>query len=196
MTYHSNKNLTVVNFVGGPGCGKSTTAADLYVKMKRLGLKVELVPEYAKDMVWDRVNPEDFTEQLNIFNGQHKRVRRLVSHGIDFAIVDSPIFLAILYSDMYSPFFAASSLRNIAREIYDTYDNVTINIDRGNIPYQQWGRNESEDKARELDQRVLTYMAETDLPYNVVTLGDTTTCDALNIVQYHVSGTLKQFLVP
>ena len=51
--FHENKKLTVINFFGGPGCGKSTTAAELFAKMKKANYKVELVHEVAKDFIWE-----------------------------------------------------------------------------------------------------------------------------------------------
>lgn len=42
-----------VNLFGGPGAGKSTTAASLFAEMKKLGKNVELVTEVAKDFVWE-----------------------------------------------------------------------------------------------------------------------------------------------
>ena len=50
-SYADNKKLTVVNFFGGPGCGKSTTAAFLFGHMKVSDYKVELIHEVAKDFV-------------------------------------------------------------------------------------------------------------------------------------------------
>lgn len=46
--------MKVINLFGGPGSGKSTLAAGLFERMKIQGLSVELVTEYAKDMVWER----------------------------------------------------------------------------------------------------------------------------------------------
>ena len=39
------KNVTVINFYGGPGSGKSTAAAGLFYKMKLGGYSVELTDE-------------------------------------------------------------------------------------------------------------------------------------------------------
>ena len=43
----------VINLFGGPGCGKSTIAAELFAILKKQGYEVELVTEYAKDKVWE-----------------------------------------------------------------------------------------------------------------------------------------------
>ena len=44
-----NKQLKVINLYGGPGTGKSTTAAALFALIKREGYNVELVTEFAID---------------------------------------------------------------------------------------------------------------------------------------------------
>ena len=46
--------MIVVNLYGGPGSGKSTTAAGIFSELKMLGLNTELVTEYAKDKVWEK----------------------------------------------------------------------------------------------------------------------------------------------
>src|SRR3546814_15130333 len=48
---------TILNFFAGPGAGKSTTTAQVFADLKKKNLNVELVTEYAKDLVWeDRMN--------------------------------------------------------------------------------------------------------------------------------------------
>ena len=44
----------VINLFGGPGAGKSTTAAGLFYEMKVRDIKCELVTEYAKDMTYEK----------------------------------------------------------------------------------------------------------------------------------------------
>ena len=39
-TWHDNKKLTVVNMFGGPGIGKSTTAAELFALLKKDARKI------------------------------------------------------------------------------------------------------------------------------------------------------------
>ena len=38
----------VINLIGGPGCGKSTIAAELFSRLKKMGVTCELVTEYIK----------------------------------------------------------------------------------------------------------------------------------------------------
>ena len=44
----------IINIFGGPGVGKSTVAADLFVIMKKEGYSVELVTEYAKELTYEK----------------------------------------------------------------------------------------------------------------------------------------------
>ena len=88
--------MKVINLFGGPGVGKSTAAAGLFYEMKKRQLSVELVTEYAKDMVWEkRWNILD--DQLYILAKQHRRIARLAEHGIEYVITDSPISLGLVY---------------------------------------------------------------------------------------------------
>lgn len=43
-----------VNLYGGPGSGKSTTAAGVVSQLKLLSINAELVTEYAKDLTWEK----------------------------------------------------------------------------------------------------------------------------------------------
>lgn len=45
-----NKAL-IIDLIGGPGSGKSTTAAGLFYKLKKLGYNCEMSLEFAKDKV-------------------------------------------------------------------------------------------------------------------------------------------------
>jgi adenylate kinase family enzyme len=65
--------MKVINLFGGPGSGKSTLAAGLFERMKIQGLSVELVTEYAKDMVWER-RGNILDDQLYILAKQHRRL--------------------------------------------------------------------------------------------------------------------------
>ena len=45
------KETLVINLIGGPCSGKSTIAAELFARLKKMGIKTELVSEYIKDEV-------------------------------------------------------------------------------------------------------------------------------------------------
>ena len=43
------KETLVINLIGGPCSGKSTIAAELFARLKKMGVHCELVSEYIKD---------------------------------------------------------------------------------------------------------------------------------------------------
>ena len=67
-----NKTL-VINLFGGPGCGKSTTMARLFADLKTMGYNVEMVSEFAKDLVYE-MRQETMKDELYIFAKQHHRL--------------------------------------------------------------------------------------------------------------------------
>lgn len=137
--------LKVVNIFGGPGTGKSTTAAFLFHELKCAGKNVELVTEYAKDMVWEgRSNV--LTDQLYMAAKQNRRLGRLVNSGLDLAITDSPLILGALYApEGYFPSFEPFLV-----EVFNSYDNYNIYLQR-QVTYNPLGRNQTLEEAVEID---------------------------------------------
>lgn len=145
--------MQVINLFGGPGCGKSTTAAGLFYKMKHEGKKVELVTEYAKDIVWaDRHRELD--DQLYITGKQHHRLFHL-KNKVDYCITDSPLLLSLVYNrtmpQTFHPFVV---------DVFHMYDNLAVILNRTK-PYTLFGRNQTEDEARELDRQIYSLVHST-----------------------------------
>lgn len=173
-----NKKLNVIQFFGGPGVGKSTTAADLYSFMKKRGYKVELIHEVAKDLVWDK-RPDMFYEQDWIAAEQHRLQRRLVDHDINYCVIDSSILLGLFYAaDDYPPEFNA-----FCRAVYDSYTNINVMLKRNPlIPYVQEGRNQTEQEAIIIDGQVQQYFNDKNINHLQIVSGTDTTIE--QIVQY------------
>lgn len=166
--WEDNQQLKVINFFGGPGTGKSTVAADLYSLMKRKRFKVELLHEIAKDYVWERWD-QIFREQDFIFANQHRLQRRLVGHDIDYCVVDSSLLLGLFYTPLDFP----PSFKQFVREVYDSYNNINIYLERNpEIEYVQEGRNQDLDGAIAIDQQVLSYLQAENIPYRTVISGE------------------------
>lgn len=157
--------MKVVNLWAGPGAGKSTLGAGLFHKMKSAGEKVELVTEYAKELVYEE-NPL-LTNNLQILSEQDKRLRRLIGK-VDYAITDSPLPLTVIYG---KPPFDQPWFINAAWGAFLGYDNINIYVSRVK-PYYEYGRYQTEDEARKLDEHVRNLMRTWRLPYKVIP-GDT-----------------------
>lgn len=179
--YTDNKKLTVVNMFGGPGIGKSTTAALLFGEMKKKNFKVELIHEAAKEFVWEDW-AHIFGEQDYIFAHQHRLIRRLTRHDIDYAVVDSSILLSLFYMpDDFPPSFGP-----FVRTVFDSYDNINILLDRNpTLHYIQTGRNESEQEAIDIDNKVRQYFTDTGIIHYRVMAGDDVVSNCIDIVTAH-----------
>lgn len=135
----------VINLFAGPGAGKSTMAAGLFFKMKSADYKVELVTEYAKELVYDGAH-RMLDCQMHVCNEQNKRQRRLVGK-VDWIITDSPLLLATVHGkyDLDAVAFAY--------ENFGLYDNINVFVNRVK-PYRTYGRRNSEASARAVDDKL------------------------------------------
>lgn len=162
--------MKVINIWGGPGIGKSTTAADLFVNMKKRQLNVELVTEYAKDAVWERRH-NLFEDQIYIFAKQHRRIQRLEGHGIDWVITDSPIPLGLVY--LNDDLAYAKSLRNLIKDTFALFNNSNYLLSRY-FGYNPVGRNQKDEmEAIIFDNRVKALLDEWNVPFTTVQAGNT-----------------------
>lgn len=172
--FSNNNKLTVINFFSGPGAGKSTTAAAVFSEMKKHNLKqlnkVEFVTEFPKELVWEQRH-DMFTEQDFIFAHQHRSIRRLVNHDINYAVVDSSILLGILYQpDWYPKTFAP-----FVAEVFNSYDNINILLERNpDYQYVEAGRNQTYQEALDKDREVLDLLHKYSerAPHHVVNDAD------------------------
>lgn len=138
--------IKVINIWGGPGIGKSTTAAGLFNLMKRKGMSVELVSEYAKDLTWAK-HWQALGNQLLILAEQDNRLRRLVGQ-VEWVITDSPLPTGIAYmGDSWKPW-----LEDTTWACYDQYANFNVLLKRDPThTYQEAGRNQTLSEAMKLD---------------------------------------------
>ena len=155
--------MKVINFFAGPGCGKSTTAAGLFHYMKVRSFQVELVTEYAKDLVWSE-RTLMLTEQDYIFAKQNHRLRRLRGK-VDWVITDSPIILGHFY--MPEDFPGKEHFCNFVNSMFNSYDNINILLTRVK-KYDPVGRNQTEEEAKALDLAVKTFLDENEIPFFTV----------------------------
>lgn len=91
----------VINLIGGPGAGKSTTAAGVFFLLKLLNVRCELVTEFAKELTYDE-NWSDLKRQLYVTAEQERRQRRLVDK-VDFIVTDSPLLLGVFARETLIP---------------------------------------------------------------------------------------------
>lgn len=161
----------VINLLGAPGAGKSTAAAGLFYRMKKEFLSVELVTEYAKDLIYSGAEHR-LVDQAFLFAEQHHRVARLVGK-VDYVITDSPLLLSAFYMpEDYPKEFEAFVMAMNAR-----YDNLNLYLERDH-PYKEEGRVHSEIQSRAIDQTLREFLGRHEIAYQTLTTGDDV-CDRL-----------------
>lgn len=148
--------MKVINLFGGPGCGKSTIAAGLFYELKRRRLNVELVTEYAKDLLYSDHLETMMENQEVIYAEQNFRMQRLIGK-VDYVVTDSPILLSAVYPVINHVLFgtkewpALPEFQALVRKQFRCYDNVNIWLARPD-DYDDTGRLQDEGQAKWIDQ--------------------------------------------
>lgn len=154
----------IVNLLGGSGIGKSTTAAGLYYKMKLKGYHVELVREYVKNWMWEERRIGDY-DQIYIAANQAKSEYDLYGK-VDFIITDSPMILAPVYEEYYSP---PGTIRDsVVKFMKKAEDNGVQHLNvllKRNKLFDTRGRRETLEQAQEVDLLVQRVLDEENIPY-------------------------------
>lgn len=157
--------MKVINLWGAPGAGKSTVAAGLFYKMKVAGYKVELVTEYAKDVVWD--NRDDLLkDQLYLLAKQNRKLERLRGK-VDWCITDSPVLLVLAYM----PELYYSHFNSLTYDVWNSYTNLNYLLER-NHEYKRDGRVQTEEESRIIDEKILDIFSEYDQAYSAINSKD------------------------
>lgn len=157
--------LKVINFFGGPGAGKSTAAAGLFYEMKKRWVSVELVNEFAKELMWDK-SPHMLEHQNYVFAEQEHRLNRLVNQ-VDIAISDSPLLLSAYYAPKRYPI----SFKRSVFDFFGMYDNVNILVRRSH-EYAAEGRLQNQDEADAVAETMEEFLMANGVPFYVITAND------------------------
>jgi len=154
----------LVNLIGGPASGKTCLAALLFAKLKIQGYIVEYVQEVAKGLVWmedyEMLNNQYWVsqKQFNILNCLQEKVQ--------FIITDGCMLHGIYYNRNNEG--NVSNVDKTEKYIWDCYHkfhNINIFLIRGDYPYEQAGRQQSEEESRCIDSFFLDLLKKRNLPF-------------------------------
>src|SRR5574344_166532 len=93
-----NKTKLIIDFYGGPGCGKSTAAAYVFANLKMKGIDCEMTSDFAKDKVWEGDLDTLKRCQFYVTGCQAYRVMRLFNK-VNVIVNDSPVASGAAYAD-------------------------------------------------------------------------------------------------
>ncbi len=142
--------MKVVNLYGGPGSGKSTTASAVFANLKNSGYDVELVREFAKDLVYEQ-SDHVLENQLYVTAMQYKRLKDLSDYGVDIVITDSPIYLGVIYGKNTTYY---NELKALISSIEDEFENIDVFVKRTK-QYNPSGRLQTEEESDEISKLLL-----------------------------------------
>ena len=170
---------TIVNLLGSSGSSKSTTAMGLTYKLRLLGYKVEYVPEYAKDLVYEE-SEHKLKRQLYVFSKQLKRLDVLLGKGLDYVVTDSPLILSVFYGEKYNvnlPYF-----KELVLNSFKDQNQINFFLTRS-LPFDTVGRLQSQEESDNDSLSLLNLLNTHQIKY-IPLKGDN---DAVNNILHFLS---------
>lgn len=141
----------VINLIGGPGCGKSTIAADLFSRLKKMGVTCELVTEYIKERIYEENKTIPFN-QIAIFGNQHYMINNKIGK-VECVIQDGSFINNELYTRENTGKDNPEFYQLLVSE-YKKFNNLDFFIDRGTIPFETYGRIHTHEQSLRIDQEI------------------------------------------
>ncbi len=155
----SNGNI-IVNFLGGPGAGKTTAAADLFCELKKHHVDAQLVGEFAQECILSG-NELALRDQVYVFGNTYHRMWS-AHQTVPVTVVDSPILLSCIYqTDM------PDSFNDLVIEMHNRLDNLNVLLDvREEHPtHSMVGRVHSLSESLGIDTQIKRFLEEHGVPY-------------------------------
>lgn len=158
------KKPLVINLFGGPGVGKSSTAAFLFGKLKSLNYNVELIHEYAKKLTWKENNkvlgfqPYVTAKQMLL---QYECMDK-----VDIIITDSPIITGLLYQG----FGCSCNWESHVLDVFDEFENAVYFLHRNSDAhaYNVNGRRQTEEESKLIDDQAYKSLFDYEIPFTLV----------------------------
>ncbi|KRI01322.1 hypothetical protein [Curvibacter sp. PAE-UM] len=141
----------VINIIGGPGCEKSLFTAAIILYLHLHHKTVELIPDYAKTLVWQK-DYEALRNQYRIAQQQYHMLE-LLDGQVQFLVTEASLPQVLYYNEFYPDNICdTGKTRKQILEWYKQHNNVNIMVERGERKYNHTGRFQDEEQAREVDR--------------------------------------------
>jgi nicotinamide riboside kinase len=155
------KQTLVINLIGGPCSGKSTVAAELFARLKKMGIHTELVSEYIKERIYEE-NATMIKHQISIFGMEHYAISNKINK-VDVIVHDGSFINNIIYKNEDNSEFDALIVAE-----YKKFNNLDFFIKRGNIKFEDYGRIHNAKQSQKIDQIIKNTYAKYNLIYTEV----------------------------
>lgn len=152
------KETLVINLIGGPCSGKSTIAAELFARLKKMGIHCELVSEYIKDRIYEE-NQTMPKNQIAIFGMEYYNISNKLGK-VDVIVHDGSFINNIIYKTEENKYFD-----DLIISEYKRFWNLDFFIKRGNIEFETYGRIHNLKQSKELDKTIKETYDSYELSY-------------------------------
>lgn len=142
-----NKGTLVINLIGGPCSGKSTVAAELFARMKKMGIHCELVTEYIKDRIYDNHNSV-INDQIFLFAQELHQLKNKLEK-VDIIVHDGSLLLNINYDKDNN-----YQLYDLIVSEYKKFNNLDFFLLRNNIKFENYGRIHNIEESLNIDNNI------------------------------------------
>ena len=149
------KNTILINIYGGPGAGKSTTAAGVFYELKMIGYDCGLVTEMATELVYDEAF-NVMNDQIYLFGEQWHRTFRMLGK-VDFIVTDSPLLMNIVYNRFKDEEFDKFIYSRIHK-----LKSLDFFINRSDA-FSEVGRIHNLEQSKELDKTIKNLAKKNDI---------------------------------
>ncbi len=141
----------VINIIGGPGCEKSLFTAAIILYLHVHHKTVELIPDYAKSLVWQK-DYEALRNQYKIAQQQFHMLE-LLDGQVQYLVTECSLPQVLYYNEFYPDNICdVGKTRQQILAWYKQHNNINILVERGERKYIRTGRFQDEEQAREVDR--------------------------------------------
>lgn len=160
--------MKIINLFGGPGSGKSTTAAFIFSQLKINNISCQYINEYAKDCVYEGRNTVIQNDQLYILAKQNHKLKMLeLSNQAQYAIVDSPLLLSSIYGGIYNSI--TKKFNDYVIELFNSYDNINFFIERNETYFETNGRIQKNiQQAKDIDNLIKNFLIKNGIKFSII----------------------------
>lgn len=173
----------IINCIAGPGVGKSVMTSLIFANMKIKGFNSEIVPEYAKQLVW--------TEEYEMLNNQYhvsyyqNKLLSSLNNKIDFIITDGPLVHGLVYN-MINPDNTSDKdkTKKAILDWHNSYNNINIFLERNpDLRYQQEGRIQSQEEASHIDNLLKFQLFDNGIDYKSFVSSESSVDDIIEYIR-------------
>lgn len=159
----------MINFYGGAGIGKSTTAMLITAELKKMGLNADYINETAKLHIY---NGESYLldgsieNQISLFKEQKEKIDMMYK-SVHLSVTDSPLLMYGVYAKKGDS-QSLHEFKEAISDMYYDYNNINILLVRDlSIPYEKEGRVHSLEESTQIDKEVENTLVDNRVPFVV-----------------------------